>query len=70
MNELLGQEDDITYFQFSKKNSRESGPVVVVIELKNKEDFQGICDKLNALNFTFDYLNNNPTLFGLVLALK
>ena len=70
MNELLGQEDEISYFQFSKKNSRESGPVVVVIELKNKEDFQGICDKLNALNLTFDYLNNNPTLFGLVLALK
>jgi hypothetical protein len=35
--------------------------------LKNKEDFQGICDKLNALNFTFEYLNNNPTLFGLLV---
>ena len=68
VNEVLGEEDDITYFQFSKKNSRESGPVVVGIELKNKEDFQGICDKLNALNFTFDYLNNNPTLFGLLVS--
>ena len=27
--------------------------------LKNKEDFQGICERLNALNFTFEYLNNN-----------
>jgi threonine dehydratase len=68
VNEVLGEEDDITYFQFSKKNSRESGPVVVGIELKNKEDFQGICDKLNTLNFTFDYLNNNPTLFGLLVS--
>lgn len=67
VNEVLGEEDDITYFQFSKKNSRESGPVVVGIELKNKEDFQGICDRLNALNFTFEYLNNNPTLFGLLV---
>ena len=67
VNEVLGQEDDITYFQFSKKNSRESGPVVVGIELKNKEDFQGICERLNALNFTFEYLNNNPTLFGLLV---
>ena len=67
VNEVLGQEDDITYFQFSKKNSRESGPVVVGIELKNKEDFQGICNRLNALNFTFEYLNNNPTLFGLLV---
>ncbi len=67
VNDVLGPEDDITYFQFSKKNSRESGPVVVGIELKNREDFQGICDKLNALNFTFEYLNNNPTLFGLLV---
>ena len=67
VTEVLGPEDDITYFQFSKKNSRESGPVVVGIELKNKEDFQVICDKLNALNFTFEYLNNNPTLFGLLV---
>ena len=67
VNDVLGPEDDITYFQFSKKNSRESGPVVVGIELKYREDFQGICDKLNALNFTFEYLNNNPTLFGLLV---
>lgn len=67
VNDVLGPEDDITYFQFSKKNSRESGPVVVGIELKNREDFQGICDRLNALNFTFEYLNNNPTLFGLLV---
>ena len=67
VNDVLGPEDDITYFQFSKKNSRESGPVVVGIELKHKEDFQEICDKLDALNFKFEYLNNNPTLFGLLV---
>ena len=49
---------------FPRKNSRESGPVVVVIELKNKEDFQGICDKLNALNLTFDYLNKIRPCLG------
>jgi len=67
VNDVLGEEDDITYFQFSKKNSRESGPVVVGIELKHREDFQLICDKLNDLNFKFEYLNNNPILFGLLV---
>ncbi len=67
VNDVLGPEDDITYFQFSKKNSRESGPVVVGIELKSKDDFQEICNKLDALNFKFEYLNNNPTLFGLLV---
>lgn len=67
VNQVLGPEDDITYFQFSKKNSRESGPVVVGIELKNKEDFDGICNRLSELHFTYEYLNNNPTLFGLLV---
>ena len=67
VNQVLGPEDDITYFQFSKKNSRESGPVVVGIELKHKEDFDGICNRLKELHFTYEYLNNNPTLFGLLV---
>jgi len=67
VNQVLGPEDDITYFQFSKKNSRESGPVVVGIELKHKEDFDGICNRLSELHFTYEYLNNNPTLFGLLV---
>jgi threonine dehydratase len=34
VTEILGLDDDITFFQFSKKNNRESGPAVVGIELK------------------------------------
>ncbi len=67
VNDVLGPEDDITYFQFSKKNSRESGPVVVGIELKHREDFEKICKRLKDLHFTYEYLNNNPTLFGLLV---
>ena len=67
VNDVLGPEDDITYFQFSKKNSRESGPVVVGIELKHREDFEEICKRLKDLHFTYEYLNNNPTLFGLLV---
>ena len=61
---VVGPEDDITYFQFSKKNNRESGPAVVGIELKNREDFQKICNKLKELNFSFEYLNDNQALYS------
>jgi threonine dehydratase len=63
VTKIIGPEDDITFFQFSKKNNRESGPVVVGLELKNKEDSHGILTNLKMLQFQFDYLNDNPALF-------
>ncbi|MFD2551121.1 threonine ammonia-lyase IlvA [Bizionia sediminis] len=63
VNDILGPDDDITYFQFSKKNNRESGPAVVGIELKKQADFQKIKDRLNEKKFSYLYLNNNAALF-------
>jgi threonine dehydratase len=64
VSEVLGPDDDITYFQFSKKNSRESGPAVVGIELKNKEDLDSIKAKMQNLHFAFEYLNDNLLLYS------
>ncbi|WP_026449574.1 threonine ammonia-lyase IlvA [Aequorivita capsosiphonis] len=63
MNDILGPRDDIAYFQYSKKNNRETGPVVVGIELQNKDDLFQIEEKLNAKKFTYQYLNGNKDLF-------
>ena len=63
VSEVLGKEDDITYFQFSKKNNRESGPAVVGIELKHKKDFIKIEEQLKRRKFNYQYLNENVDLF-------
>lgn len=63
VSKVLGPSDDITYFQFSKKNNRESGPAVVGLELKNKSDLEVIVQNLKNLQFHFEYLNQNPSLF-------
>jgi threonine dehydratase len=63
VNNILGPDDDITYFQFSKKNNRESGPAVVGIELKNQNDFVEIETRLKQRKFTYQYLNDNADLF-------
>lgn len=63
VTEVLGPNDDITYFQFSKKNNRESGPAVVGIELKVPGDLDSIILNFDRLNFQYQYLNDNPTLF-------
>jgi len=63
VTQVLGENDDITYFQFSKKNNRESGPAVVGVELKNREDLKTMTENLKRLHFQFEYLNDNPALF-------
>lgn len=68
VNDILGEEDDITYFQFAKKNNRETGPVVVGLELKNKDDIGNIKRKMQAKNFQYQYLNEMPELYTQLIA--
>ncbi|MFK7033244.1 threonine ammonia-lyase IlvA [Flavobacterium oreochromis] len=63
VNEILGNEDDITYFQFTKKNNRETGPVIVGLELKKPEDIDAIKNKMEINHFQYRYLNENNDLF-------
>ncbi len=63
VNNILGPDDDITYFQFAKKTSREMGSVVVGLELKNKKDILNIKLNMTQNGFEFQYLNDNPNLF-------
>ena len=64
VNDILGPEDDITYFQFKQKNSRESGPVIVGLELKNRNDVLAIKTRMNSKGFQFNYLNDKEELFA------
>ncbi|MDG1761362.1 MAG: threonine ammonia-lyase IlvA [Flavobacteriaceae bacterium] len=65
--EILGETDDITYFQFSKKNSKENAPAVVGVELKDKKDLAPLIERMNAHNFFGDYLNDKPDLFQFLI---
>ncbi|MFL9830676.1 threonine ammonia-lyase IlvA [Flavobacterium sp. ST-87] len=63
VNDILGPDDDITYFQFTKKNNRETGPAVVGLELKNKNDIIAIKEKMENKGFEYKYLNEKQDLF-------
>ncbi|MCX7552766.1 threonine ammonia-lyase IlvA [Marinicella sp. S1101] len=65
--DVLGPQDDITYFQYQKKHNREHGPAVVGIELNANQDFEPLLKRMKAGGFYNDYLNNQPELFSLVL---
>lgn len=61
--EVLGPNDDITHFEYSKKNYREKGPALVGIELKNRSDFQPLLERMQSHGFLGEYLNDQPDLF-------
>ncbi|MBK8748636.1 MAG: threonine ammonia-lyase IlvA [Saprospiraceae bacterium] len=70
VNDVLGLEDDITYFQFAKKNSREFGPVVVGIESKDPSAVIEIKSKMAEKHFQFQYLNDNQALFAQMIGVR
>ncbi len=60
---VLGPEDDITHFEYTKKTNRENGAAVVGLELKSPLELQPLIDRMKKHNFYEDYLNDKPELF-------
>lgn len=67
VNDVLGPGDDITYFEYSKKTSKEKGPAVIGIEVQQKEDFTGLVKRMEQNNFIYEYLNEKPDLFQFLI---
>jgi len=65
--DVLGPSDDITHFEYTKKNSREKGSAVVGIELKKHEDFQPLIARMKQLGFFGDYVNDNSELLDILI---
>ena len=64
VSEILSENDDITFFQFTKKNNREVAPALVGLELKNKNDIDNIKNKMHNNGFQFRYLNEKEDLYA------
>lgn len=67
LGEVLGPDDDITTFEYTKKNNKESGPALVGIELKRPEDYAGLLGRMKLNGFSFKEVNNDSTLFALLV---
>lgn len=63
LDNVLGPTDDITDFNYTKKNSREKGPALVGIELADKDDLSGLLERMTANGFVYEYVNDKPDLF-------
>lgn len=63
VTEVLGPGDDITRFEFIKKTSKENGPALVGIELKNAEDYPALLERMRENRFEVIEINKDATLF-------
>lgn len=64
VSNVLGPDDDITRFEYMQKTNKESGPALVGIELKYKNDYQHLIQRMQEHNFSYTALNKNDALFS------
>lgn len=64
VSDVLGPNDDITRFEYMQKTNKETGPALVGIELKKKEDYDILLQNMQRYNINYTALNKNDTLFG------
>ncbi len=67
LTEVLGPNDDITTFEYTKKNNKESGPALVGIEVPCREDYPILLKRMRENGFEYKEVNNDSTLFALLV---
>ena len=67
LSEVLGPTDDITHFEYTKKNNKESGPALVGIEVLDRDDYPELLQRMKANGFEYKEVNKDSTLFGLLV---
>ncbi len=67
LDDVLGPNDDIVQFEYTKKHNKENGPALVGIELKSREDYEPLVGRMRRKGFQFLELNKDPLLFNLLI---
>ncbi len=63
LNDILGPTDDIVRFEFIQKHNKESGPALIGIELKSKEDYESLVNRMDIFQLNYTELNQDENLF-------
>ena len=64
VNDVLGEHDDIVRFEYMQKHNKETGPALVGVELKSREDYEVLVKNMQRYNINYTELNKDDTLFG------
>lgn len=67
VNHVLGPEDDITRFEYIRKNSRENGPALVGIETRSRQDYYSLVKRMDENRINYTHVNDSPDLFHFLI---
>ncbi|WP_042200897.1 threonine ammonia-lyase IlvA [Paenibacillus camerounensis] len=65
--EVLGPDDDITRFEYTKKNDKENGPALVGIELFQREDYEPLIERMKQKGVDYTEINKEPNLYNMLI---
>ncbi|MFM7328472.1 MAG: threonine ammonia-lyase IlvA [Bacteroidota bacterium] len=63
VNHILGPNDDIVRFEFIQKHNKETGPALIGIEVKSKDDYRSLLGRMQSFKLNFTEINQNENLF-------
>ncbi|HQQ98008.1 MAG TPA: threonine ammonia-lyase IlvA [Cyclobacteriaceae bacterium] len=63
VNDVLGPTDDIVRFEFVQKHNKETGPALIGIEVKGKEDFDALIERMQQRQLNYTLINQHENLF-------
>ncbi|SKT20046.1 threonine dehydratase [Mycobacteroides abscessus subsp. abscessus] len=63
LGEVLGPNDDITLFEYVKRNNREMGAALVGIELSYADDLSGLLDRMRFSGLDIERLEPDSPAF-------
>lgn len=67
LEEVLGPNDDIARFEYTKKHNKENGPALVGIELSDKADYEALIGRMTSKGIAYTELNRDLNLFNLLI---
>lgn len=63
VNHILGPTDDIVRFEFIQKHNKETGPALIGIEVKSRNDFHSLVERMDKYSLNYTLVNQNENLF-------
>ncbi|MBP3223142.1 MAG: threonine ammonia-lyase IlvA [Actinomycetaceae bacterium] len=67
VSEVLGEGDDIIFFEYVKKNNRDTGPALVGIEIEKPENLNPLLSRMDASPLNIEKLDPDSPTFAFLL---
>ena len=67
VNKVLGDNDDITRFEYIQKHNKESGPALVGLELRSKSDYTELIEKMKKYQINYNEINKDDNIYGYLI---